>query len=96
MTDNLSNVLNPTATETIRPEVQQTPETKTPASPDNVNSIAPDVKEDAGRIVDKRTGHEKLDAVSSIADAFTQKANEEEGEFIRGVENKHNPEKPTS
>jgi len=103
MTDNLPNA--PSPIETIRPEVQKPPETIVPLIPDSTDTILPqeevkqDIKNDnvsAGRIVDKRTGHEKLDAVSTIADSLTQAADEEEAEFIQGVEAEHNPEKPTS
>ena len=105
MTDNLLSAQEPIPVDTLEPEVQKPPETIIPASADTAGVVAAQKepvqisqadKGGAGVIVDKRTGHEVLDRVSTIADSLTQAADEEEAEFIQGVEDGHNPDKPKS
>ena len=100
MTDNLPSAREPIPVDTLKPEVQEPPETIIPTSSDTAGVVAAQTKPvqigqanngSVGKIVDKRTGHEVLDRVSTIADSLTQAADEEEAEFIQGVENEHKP-----
>ena len=76
----------PEVGERLKPAEARKPGEKTPQSPQVVQPEEPPAR---GKIVDRRTGKEKLHRVAETADKTTKTADIKEQEFIEGVEQVH-------